>query len=149
MLDNVYSVRNIWTCFLCSNDRGVTAHYFVNALLLLKFVHQEIVILFVHFPCHLRNLRNRNICCRLILCNQKFLIKEWVLLQRECWVKFIHWELLARGVDRRLGCYLTLWNLFFDAVLIIKRLILLWLIISRQQMDLSHIVLRLLFIDWE
>jgi hypothetical protein len=69
MLDYVYSIRNIRAGFLCGNYRGVTAHDFVNALLLLKFIHQEIVILFVHFPCQLRNLRTLNTCLRVILCN--------------------------------------------------------------------------------
>ena len=69
MLDYVYSIRNIGTGFLCSNYRGVTAHDFVNALLLLELIHQEIVILFVHFPCQLRNLWSLNTCLRVVLCN--------------------------------------------------------------------------------
>ncbi len=151
MLDYVYSIRNIRASFLSGNYRGVTAHDFVNALLLLKFIHQEIVILFVHFPCQLRNLRSLNTCDWIILCNQKLLIKEWVLLQRQSLIKFIHWELLTWSVDDSLRGWqnLTLWNLFFDAIFISKRLILLRLIISWQQMHFRHIVLRLLFIDWE
>ena len=151
MLDNVYSIRSIRASFLCCNNRGVAAHDFVNALLLLKFIHQEIVILFVHFPCQLRNLLNRNICYWVILSDQQFLVKEWILMQRHSLIKFIHWELLTWCKDGSLGGRqnLTLWNLFFDAILIIKRLILLWLIISWQHMNFTHIVLRLLFIDRE
>lgn len=56
MLDHVYGSRNIRTRSLSCYDGSVAAHDLIDALLLLKFIHQEVVILFVHFPSHLRTL---------------------------------------------------------------------------------------------
>lgn len=151
MLDHVYCSRNIRTRSLSSNDGGVAAHDLVDTLLLLKFIHQEFVILFVHFPSHLRSLGSWNICDWIILCEKQFIVKQRILLQRKCLIQMVHWKLLTGSMDhsQRTWSNLTLWDFFFDTIFVNKRLIPLRLVISWEQMYFTHIIHRLLFIDWE